>query len=70
MPPKLCFEFEGEDKQAAAVSVPLCEQCHGHDEAEQQLSRIALSACELPADVRILGAGLLELPCTDNESYV
>ena len=30
------------------------------DEAEQQLSRLALSACELSADVRIFGAGLPE----------
>ena len=25
----LRLKFEGEDKQAAPVSVPLCEQCHG-----------------------------------------
>jgi len=30
------------------------------DEAEQQISRLALSGCELSADVRIFGAGLLE----------
>jgi len=29
------------------------------DEAEQQLSRLALSACELSADVRIFGAAPL-----------
>ena len=32
------------------------------DEAEQQLSRLALSACHLSADVRIFGAALPEAP--------
>jgi len=40
------------------------------DEAEQLLSRLALSACELSADVRILGAGLPEDPGTELHSYV
>jgi len=40
------------------------------DEAEQQLSMLALSGCELSADVRILGAGLPEAPGTDPLSYV
>jgi len=40
------------------------------DEAEQQLSRLALPACELSADVRIFRAGLLESPCTDPLIYV
>jgi len=40
------------------------------DEAEQQLSRLALSACELSADVGIFGACLTEAPVTDPESYV
>jgi len=40
------------------------------DEAEQQLSRLAPSACELSADVRILGAGLPEAPGTDPQSYI
>jgi len=35
------------------------------DEAEQQLSRQALSACELSADVRIFGAGLQEAAVID-----
>jgi len=29
------------------------------DQAEQQLSRLAPSACDLSADVRIFGAGLI-----------
>jgi len=40
------------------------------DEAEQQLSRVALSVCDLSADVRIFRAGLLETPGTDHLSYV
>ena len=40
------------------------------DEAEQQLSRLALSACPLSADVRIFGAGLQDGPCTDPQIYV
>jgi len=40
------------------------------DEAEQQLSRLALSGCELSADVRIFRAGLPEAPCTDAQIYV
>ena len=34
------------------------------DEAEQQLSRLAPSPCQLSADVRIFGAGLPEVPST------
>ena len=40
------------------------------DEDEQQLSRLALSGCQLYADVRILGEGLPEAPGTDHLSYV
>jgi len=40
------------------------------DEAEQQLSKLALSACELFADVHIFRAGLPDDPYTDNLSYV
>jgi len=40
------------------------------DEAEQQLSRLALSAYDLSADVHIFGVVLLEAPCTDHLSYV
>jgi len=40
------------------------------DEAEQQLCRLALSACELSADVRILGAGMPEAPGTEAQIHV
>jgi len=40
------------------------------DESEQQLSILAISACEQSADVRIFGAGLQETPGTDHLSYV
>jgi len=50
--------------------VPLCEQVPWADEAEHQFCRLALSGCELSADVRILGAGLPEAPGKENQSYV
>jgi len=40
------------------------------DEAEQQLSRLALSGCELSADILMFGAGLPEALCTDAKTYV
>ena len=42
----------------------------GADEAEQQLSRLAPSACELSADVRIFGAGLRKEPARDPHPQV
>jgi len=59
-----------QDKQAPPVSVPLCEQCHGQMRLSNSYPMLALSACDLSADVRILGAGLLETPSTDPQSYV
>ena len=58
--------FEGA-RQAGSPS--LCASVRavpGADEAEQQLSRLALSACQLPEDVRIFGAGMPEAPGTDH----
>jgi len=40
------------------------------DEAEQQLSRLALSDCELYADIRIFEAGITEKPGMEHLSYV
>ena len=40
------------------------------DEVEQQLSRLAPSARQLSADVRIFRAGLPQAPTTDPISYV
>ena len=56
-----------------ASSLSLCASVRAvpwADEAEQQLSRLALSACELSADVCILGAVLPEAPGTDPINYV
>jgi len=39
------------------------------DEAEQQLSRLDLSACQLSADVCIFEEGLLEAPSKDPQIY-
>jgi len=38
--------------------------------AEQELSRLAPSGCELSTGVRIFGSGLPEAPGTDPLSYV
>jgi len=40
------------------------------DEAEQQLPRLAPSACQLSADIRIVRTGLLEAPGRDLLRYV
>jgi len=40
------------------------------EEAEQQFSRLAISDCEIPADVSNFRAGLREAPGTDHLSYV
>ena len=40
------------------------------DESEEKLSRLALSICELSADVRNFGAGMPEVPGTDPLRYV
>ena len=56
-----------------ARSPRLCASVRGGswaDEAEQQLSRIAHSACKLSGDVRIFGAGLQKLHSRDPLRYV
>ena len=40
------------------------------DEAEQQLSKLNISSCELSADIRIVGAALPEAPVMDHQFYV
>ena len=69
-PPKTRLKFEvareasSPSLRASVRAVPWA------DEAEQQLSRLALFACELSADVRIFGAGLPEAPGTDHLCYI
>jgi len=68
--PSLRFKFEV-TRQASSPS--LCASVQvvpWADEAEQQLSRLEHSGCQLSAEVRIFGAGLPELPGTDPQSYV
>ena len=68
--PKLRLKFE---VARQAISPSLCASVRAvpwADEAEQQLSRLALSGCELSADVRILGAGLSEVYGTEPQRYV
>ena len=67
--PKLRLKFEGA-RQASSPS--LCASVRAvpwADEAEQQLSRLTLSACELSADVRIIRTALPEAQGTDNRIY-
>ena len=69
-PPKVRLKLQG-TRQASSPS--LCASVRAvpwADEAEQQLSRLALSGCELSPDVRILGAELPQAPCTDPQIYV
>ena len=67
--PRLRLKFEVA-RQASSPSLWASVQAvPWADEAEQQLSRLALSACELSADVRIFGAGGLEAPGTDPQNY-
>jgi len=59
----LNFEVSGQ-----ASSPSLCASVRAvpwADEAEQQLSRLDLSACKLSADVHIFGEGLPEAHVTD-----
>jgi len=56
-----------------ASSLSLCASVRAvpwADEADQQLSKLNVSACDLSADVRIVKAGLPEAPGTDHLSYV
>ena len=69
-PPKVYMKFEVA-RQASSPS--LCASVRAvpwADEAEQQLYRLALSGCQLSADVRIFGAGLTEESGTDHLSHV
>jgi len=53
-------------KQASSPS--LCASVRAlpwADEAEQQLSRLAPSACELSADIHVFRVGMLEVPGRD-----
>ena len=67
-PLKLRCKFEVA-RQASSPS--LCASVQAvpwADETEQQLCQVALSGCELSADVFILGAGLPEAPVMDPEA--
>jgi len=56
--PRMCLKFEVA-RQGISPSVCVCVRAVPcADEAEQQLSRLATSGCQLSADVRIFGAEL------------
>ena len=60
--PKLRLKFEIARRTSSPSLCASVQAVPWADEAEQQLSRLALFACELSADVRIFTAGLLEPP--------
>jgi len=62
MTPKYKFEVEGGKTSKQLQSLCSVRAVPWADEAEKQLSRLALSACELSTDVRILEEGLLVPP--------
>jgi len=69
-PPNLRLKFE---VVREASSPSLCASVRAvpwADEAEQQLSRLAPSGCELSAEVCFFGAGLPEAPGTDTQTYI
>jgi len=68
--PNIRFKFEVA-RQASSTSLRASVRAvpWAH-EAEQQLSRLAPSGCQLSSDIRILGAGLPEPPCMDPLRYV
>jgi len=69
-PPKLRLRFEEVRQARSPCFCAYVRAVPWADEAEQQLSMLALSACERSADVRIFRAGLPEAPGTDHLSYV
>ena len=68
--PKLRLNFEVARQESSPSLSASVRAVPWADEAEQQLSRLAISGCELSADVRILKAGLAEEPSTKHLRYV
>ena len=69
-PPKIRLKFQGARQESSPSLCASVRAVPWADEAEQQLSRLAISGCELSADIHILGAGLSEAPVTEQLSYV
>ena len=67
---RLCLKFEVARQSSSPSLCASVQAVPWADEAEQKLSRLALSACELSADVRIFGEALPQAPSTDHLSYV
>ena len=68
--PKLRLKFEVEREASIPNLSASVRAVPWADEAEQQLSRLALSGCELCADVRIFGAVMPEPDGTNGFRYV
>jgi len=66
----LCLKFEVARQESSPSLCASVQAVPLPDEAEQQLSRLALSACELSADIQFFRAGLPEMAGTVHLSYV
>ena len=63
--PKKCSKFEVARQESSPSLCASVRAVPWADETEQQLSRLAPSACQLSAEVRILGAALRKEPGRD-----
>jgi len=64
-----CLKFEVARQASSPCLCASVRVVPWADEAEQQLCRLALSGCELSADVRISEAKLPEAPDTEAQIY-
>jgi len=69
-PPNLCLKFEVARQASSPSLCASVQEVPWADEAEQQLSRLAPSACELSAEFLIFGARLKEVSGTEPQIYV
>ena len=70
LPPKIRLKFEVARQASTPIIYASVRAVPWADEAEQHLSRLALSVCELSADVRIFGAWLRKDPARHDHPQV
>jgi len=63
--PRLRLKFEVAGQASSPILCASMRAVPWADEAEQQLSRLAPSVCQLSADIRTFGAGLRKQPGRD-----
>jgi len=69
-PPKIRLKLEGARQSSSPRLCASVRAVPWADEAQQQLSRLALSGGDLSADVRIFRAGLPEAPVMQPQNYI